>query len=111
VSETALSRAIREAVNLSGLAVVWRAQAGRVRVAGGWMRLAPPGMPDLVGYLSDGTGRFVAIEVKVPGHRTDRSRRGTQQAWRERIAQAGGVALEVESAAQAVREVGGAWRR
>lgn len=63
MSETELRRAILEAVNLCGC-VVWVTASGTA--AGGRRRLAPKGTPDLTGYrIRD--GRFIGIEVKLPG--------------------------------------------
>lgn len=38
-------------------------------------------------------GRFLGVECKVEGKRTDRQRAAEQQAWRDGIAAAGGIAV------------------
>lgn len=43
---------------------IQRNQTGVVKVARGWMHLAPEGTPDLNGHLDDGTALYV--EVKTP---------------------------------------------
>lgn len=98
--EQDITRAVLEAVNRSGLAVVWRNQSGQVRVARGVMRLAPEGSPDIVGFTRH--GRFVGIETKAPKARTSKDRRESQEGWRALIRAAGGIALVVTSAQEAV---------
>jgi hypothetical protein len=64
VSEQDLTRAIIEAINRTGRALVWRNHSGLVKVKRAWMHLAPKGSPDIVG-LTIG-GRFIGLEVKLP---------------------------------------------
>lgn len=94
MSESAIQRAILETLTALGC-TVWRNQAGKVRVRGGYMALSPEGTPDIVGYTRD--GRFLAIEVKAPKGRE----REAQLLWRERAQKAGcivGVARSVQDA-------------
>lgn len=100
MSEQQLTRAIIEAVNGTRLAHVWRNQSGRVRVRGGMMYLAPAGSPDVVGYMLAG-GRFVGIEVKLPGEKPT----AIQDTWREEITKAGGVAATAWCVADAIAAV------
>lgn len=58
------------------------------------------GHPDLYGILGDGSGRFFAIEVKVPGKKPTPA----QYKFLERIEDAGGLAFWVDSLEQ-VKEV------
>jgi hypothetical protein len=99
-AETAVTREVIEAVNATGAAFVWRNQSGITKVRGGFMHLAPEGSPDVVGWLRG--GRFLGIEVKVEGNRTQKARAERQREWRDRIVASGGVSGEVRSAADAV---------
>lgn len=79
VSETELRRAIEQAVNLCGC-VVWVTASGTA--SGGRRRLAPKGTPDLTGYrIMD--GRFIGIEVKVPGGKVSVEQQATIAAMLE----------------------------
>lgn len=54
---------------------VWRNNSGIAQVKGKgnldyWLKLAPKGTPDLIGYLPD--GKFIGIEVKKPGGEVSR---------------------------------------
>lgn len=100
MSETDLYSQIIEAARVSGLAQLWRQQAGGVKVRGGYMRLAPPGAPDLVGWMLRGPkrGAFVGFEVKVGKNQPTL----IQEAWRVEIEKAGGVAACVRSVQEAV---------
>lgn len=98
MSETAISRAIREAVNATGMAHVTRTQSGIVKVRGAMMHLAESGTPDLTGYMSDGSGRFVGLEVKRPG----KKRNAAQLAWFERAERAHALCWVVTSPAEAL---------
>lgn len=62
-----------------------------------------PGSADLIGIIEG--GRFLSIEVKRPGGRTDPKRAAKQKAWREMINAFGGLAIQVESAEEAVEAV------
>ncbi len=67
-AETALQGAILDwaALNPRLLRLV-RVQCGAARgLGGGWMQLAPEGTSDLLGWAF-GPGKFLAIEVKLPG--------------------------------------------
>jgi hypothetical protein len=84
-------------------ALVLRVNSGKVRVARGWMQLAPPGTPDIIGALKD--GRFFAIEAKTAKGKPEES----QLDWRRRADRAGllhGEARTVGEAVALVRE----WR-
>jgi hypothetical protein len=101
VSETALRSAIVAALNASGLCHVWSVHCGRVKVRGGWMHLSPVGTPDICGYTFR-SGRFVGIEIKVAGHRTDKDRAAAQAAFQADIQRHGGISGQVTSAVEAV---------
>jgi hypothetical protein len=100
VSEVELYAAIIEAARVSGLATLWRQQAGNVKVRGGYMHLAPPGAPDLVGWMLRGAKRgcFVGLECKEP----KKNPTLIQEAWRREIEKAGGVAACVRSVSEAI---------
>jgi hypothetical protein len=55
---------------------------------------AKPGTPDLVGYLPD--GRFLGIEVKVPGARPQRHE-PAQDRYREKATHAGALCFKTTS--------------
>lgn len=99
--ETDLAARIRDAINGLTNATVWREQCGQVRVRRGYMRLAPAGTPDIVGYLPG--GRMVALEVKRPKGKE----RPEQLEFLTRAQQLGclvGVVRSVEEALKLVRE-------
>lgn len=97
-AETALAKAIRDALAAIGV-VVWREQSGSVRVRRGYMHLAPEGTPDIVGYLPG--GRMLALEVKLPKGKE----RPAQTEWLARAAAAGCCVATVRSVDEAVRFV------
>ena len=43
---------------------IYRTQAGKVKVKGGFMQLCPAGTPDTTGFAVD--GRIIGIEYKTP---------------------------------------------
>lgn len=67
-AETALQGAIRDFAALRPREIrLVRVQCGAARgLGGGWMQLAPEGTADLLGWAF-GPGKFVAVEVKLPG--------------------------------------------
>jgi hypothetical protein len=97
MSEQKLTRAIIEAANGTRRVHVWRNQSGKARVRGGYMQLAPAGSPDVIGYTLAG-GRFVGLEVKLPGEKPT----PIQETWREQIAKAGGISATVWSVEDAL---------
>jgi hypothetical protein len=106
-AETVLCRAMINAINASGRACVWRQQSGRVAVKRGWMHLAPEGSSDIVGYLLDGSGRHVSIEVKdlSTGH-GKRGASAEQTSLLAEVAAAGAVAGVATSVDEALAIVG-----
>jgi len=84
-SETAIQKATLELVNASGRARVYRQNTGRRgRVSFGLC----VGSSDLIGWDLIG-GRFVAIELKVPGKEPDEA----QAAFLEAVNRAGGIGI------------------
>lgn len=105
MSEQNIVKAVLDAINRSGLAKVWRNQSGIVRTRGGFMHLAPKGSPDIVGYMLDGSARFVGIEVKKPkkdGGHTNAEQVDAQAKWRDELIKAGAVWMQVTSADEAL---------
>lgn len=104
MSETDLYAQIIDAAADAHLALLVRLQAGRVKVRGGYMQLAPEGAPDLVGLMLRGPrhGTFVALECKAPGARTEPARLAAQARWRKQIQDAGGIAAVVTGVREAV---------
>jgi hypothetical protein len=100
VTETDLTRSVIDAINVGGLATVWRNHCGIVRVRGGFMHLAPEGAPDIVGIACD--GRFVGIETKTQGGKTGKERSILQEAWRQDIIKRGGIAGVARSVDEAL---------
>lgn len=64
--ESDIQKAILDYLKIRKI-VAWRNNSGTAQVKMGqreyWMRLAPKGTSDIIGYLPD--GRFLAIEVKT----------------------------------------------
>jgi hypothetical protein len=104
--ETLIQRGVIDALNASELCHVWRQQSGQVRARRGFVHLAPRGSSDVVGYLLDGSGRHLALEVKLP----DEQPTDIQRATLARVAAAGGVAGVVTSVGEALSLVRGAVR-
>jgi hypothetical protein len=101
MTETELAKAIRDAVNQSGMGYVERVQSGTR--SGGKMRFAGSGTPDALGYVRDGSGRLLAIEIKTP----DGKLRPAQKEWMMRATSAGAlciVARTQQEALEALRD-------
>ena len=112
--ESVLSAAILDAVIASGRAVLWRNTTGATRTSsGGFVRYGLcPGSADLVGMLVP-SGRFLAVEVKVPDGKGGWRRTGTQTeaaqiAWRGVVERSGGCYVLATSVAEALAGIGGA---
>jgi len=75
---------------------LWRQQTGAIPKQGRWIHLCPEGTGDVAGYSR--VGRFIGIECKRLGARTEAERAKKQAAWRERVnATQFGAAYQVES--------------
>ena len=81
--EQNLTRAIIDGVNATGKAFVQRSHAGMVKVRGAYMHLGTNGSPDVIGFMRDGTGRFVGIEVKLPDEKPNVDQRDWQRNMRD----------------------------
>jgi hypothetical protein len=73
--------------------------SGKVKVRGGWMQLAPNGTSDILGLVRG--GRFVALEVKLPGEKPT----AEQLAFGARVVELGGFFAVVTSVDEAVAAV------
>ena len=102
MSETDISLAIRKALNASGVAYVWREQAGTA--SSGRRQLAPPGTPDIIGWVRMGPnrGRMLGIEVKTPKGKA----RPAQIEWHAKASVDGVVCGFARSVAEAIVIVG-----
>lgn len=81
---------------------IWRINAGgRPGESGGWVKGAPPGHPDLTGFLAP-HGRWFGLEVKVPTGKQSDQQRAFQAAADGRGALYA-VVRSVEEATTAVR--------
>jgi hypothetical protein len=108
MSETKLSREIKQALDKSGVWVI-RLQSGRIKAGRGWMHLCPKGTPDLLCLAP-----FAFLEVKRPGHENHDDGKGTlqaQQAFRDRADRLGIPVAVVTSTEQALAFVRGVERR
>ena len=98
MTEGQIQAAVVEAIRSMGV-MVERVQSGKVKVQGGWMRLASPGTPDLwtsCGWLECKTAKGLLSDEQI--------------AWHARARDAGVNVAVVRSAADAVRIVS-LWRR
>lgn len=88
-AETPLSNRIRLAASEHG-AILFRNVVGKFKTATGlWVRCGlATGSSDLIGW--DRTGHFLAVEIKVPGARTDPARLESQSRFIAAVLAAGG---------------------
>ncbi len=76
-------------------AVVIRINSGAMKVGKRFVKFnSEPGCSDLIVCLR---GRFIAVEVKKPGGRTEAKRKAEQQSFAAWVVRAGGIALTVYS--------------
>lgn len=86
---------------------LFRFQCGHFELADGRrITVGVPGMSDLIGYVSkivtpqmvgQRVAIYTALEVKVPGHRTNKDRLEKQLAFIETVKSHGGIAAMVDS--------------
>jgi hypothetical protein len=74
---------------------IFRVFTGKINLGDRWIVGAPPGTPDLCGFLPD--GRFLGIEVKKPDGKTSKDRAELQAQFREKCNAAGGLAFQAGS--------------
>jgi hypothetical protein len=98
--EHEIKSAIRNFLERSGFFVINLA-TGRLKTSDGkrWVSFGKKGAADLIGCLPD--GRFIAVEVKAPQGRLSPE----QQAFLDKIAGLGGVAIVAYSVEDAVGEL------
>ena len=110
MKESALQREVRLALSAPGQ-VFWRNNIGQAefwndrrddcdRVAYG---VGGPGGSDLLGIVG---GRWVALELKAPGARTNPKRAVLQEQFRRLVRSAGGFACVVRAVDEALAAVG-----
>lgn len=90
---------------------LFRFQCGIFELADGRrITVGVPGMSDLIGYVSktitpqmvgQRVAIYTALEVKAPGHRTNKDRLEKQLAFIETVKSHGGIAALVDSVEQA----------
>ena len=89
--EAAILKAVQKAAEKMGVHL-YRNQVGTYKVEGRWISSGLcVGASDLIGY--DSTGRFVAVECKIPGKQAS----DIQQKFIDRVLYAGGIARVVHS--------------
>jgi VRR-NUC domain len=104
-SETQLLAAIRDALLATGRCLLWRNNTGKLQDARGrWVSFGlGEGSPDLIGILRARSpcahmGRFLAIEVKLPG----KSPEVAQACWHRAAREAGALVIVAHSVAEAL---------
>lgn len=100
MSETALSRDIRNALELAGYWVE-RVQSGKTKVRGAWMYFASEGTPDLLIVAPI----YGWLEIKVPGKMPNEA----QGRWHARAEKEGVNVATVRSVEDALRTAKG-WK-
>ena len=112
MNETQLLMSIRDALLATGRVLLWRCNSGRMRDnTGRWVQFGLGlGCPDLVGMLREChgpchagepcrcAGRFLAIEVKLPG----KSPEPHQEAWHRAARAAGACVIVAHSVEEAL---------
>lgn len=91
-----IKRAILDALLVAG-AFAFRAQAGKVKVRGGYMNLCPPGTPDIL-VIVPPTGLLLGLEVKS----ATGEERESQLAWAAKVRALGGAVETVRTPAEAL---------
>lgn len=99
MSETDLMRSIRAAVYRQAGVMLWRNNTG-VDLQRGVRYGLGVGSSDLIGVLNP-SGRFVALEVKMPRGRVSPE----QTTWMDAVRRAGGFAAVVRSEAEALAAI------
>lgn len=102
VKESDLTRAIQIALSSEG-ARMFRNETGSYKSPSGqWVSYGlVRGSSDLIGWSAN--GRFVAVEVKVPGAKTKKKRLEEQRNFIDQVNQAGGIGFFAESVEEAVK--------
>ena len=113
MSETKLSKAIRDALKLDPDVECIRVNSGTIRKGSRFIHMAKSGTADLllcvrVDVDDDGRwaqvkteGRFAALEVKTPGGKTSKAREAKQGEFLQRIRDLGGFGARVASVDEA----------
>lgn len=105
LSEADIMRTIQFELSKLGI-TLWRMNVGNFELADGRrITVGIPGMSDLLGITA--TGRFVAIECKRPGARTDPDRLKAQEMFIDNVKRRGGLGGFASSVSEAVEIVRG----
>lgn len=97
MSEADLARHVRQVLATMGC-VVTRHQCGNIFVGGRVIKMGEPGWPDILGFMGDGSGRLLGVELKVGKGKE----RPAQTEWLARAAAAGCCVATVRSVDEAV---------
>ena len=94
LSEIELQKLIVETLNYSGC-LVWRVNVGLIKIENKgnsrWFRSGVAGSSDIQG-LQKNTGRFIGLEVKLPGKGKKSNPTSLQQQFLDNVKEAGGIA-------------------
>jgi hypothetical protein len=104
MTETEIQAQILDALPLAFPGSWWhRNNVGQARMHGHvvWYGLGI-GSADIVGCVE---GRFVGVEVKAPKGKTKKARALKQAEWRQTIRACKGIAVQVQSAQQAIEDI------
>lgn len=104
MSETEISKAIREAVKKHFPFIRFkRNQCGKIKSGRYWVDLGEAGWPDYIGYLPD--GRFFGLEIKDPKGHTKKEREEMQNSRLADIEKCGGLAIKASSVDEALNGI------
>lgn len=103
VLEKDIQRAILTRLALGGV-WCWRVNSGAMVTDGRLIKLAPPGTPDILGVLPDGSGQLFGLEVKTATGKQSVA----QIAWQQR-AEKSGVRYRVVRSADEAWDAIGEW--
>ena len=101
-NHTALVKACVQYLTLKGV-VCWPQNVGCMKVGNRFVRFAPKGTPDVLGYLPP-HGRGLAVECKTGTGKANKD----QAAWHERARAAGVLVLVVRDVRDLEQALGGA---
>ena len=100
MSETDIMRDIRQAVNATERASLFRNNVGFDEAKSIKYGLSK-GSADLIGFMHK-TGQFISVEVKTPKGRLDNA----QKAWMNFVIDRGGIAIVARSVGEALVQLG-----
>ena len=103
MAESDIKKSIRDLFNHLGIWVWGSPNGPMIHGRGRMTKTNNPGMPDLMGILPDGIA--LHIEVKKPGHKTNKKRLSEQKAWIAKVNDNGGVGFFAESTEDVYNEL------